>query len=50
VVWLEGRRLWQLRRWSVDAGPAHSSFLDGRATCIPISQQETQSNPNAASG
>jgi hypothetical protein len=50
VVWLEARRLWQLRRWSVDAGPAHSSFLDGRATCIPISQQETQSNPNAASG
>ena len=50
VVWIEARRLWQLRRWSADAGPAHSSFLDGRATCIPISQQEMQSNPNAASG
>jgi SusD family. len=50
VVWLEARRLWQLRRWSVDAGPAHSSFLAGRASCIPISQQEQQSNPNAAGG
>ncbi len=50
VVWLEARRLWQLRRWSADAGPAHSSFLDGRAKCIPISLQEMQSNPNAAGG
>jgi hypothetical protein len=50
VVWLEARRLWQLRRWSADAGPAHTSFLDGRARCIPISLQEMQSNPNAAGG
>jgi hypothetical protein len=50
VVWLEARRLWQLRRWSVDAGPAHSSFLAGRASCIPISLQERQSNPNVAGG
>lgn len=45
VVWLEARRLWQLRRWSADPGPAHVTFLDGRASCIPISQNETQSNP-----
>jgi hypothetical protein len=50
VVWIEGRRLWQLRRWGVDAGPAHTTFLDGRASCIPISLQEMQSNPNAAGG
>ena len=50
VNWLEARRLWQLRRWSADAGPAHSSFLDGRAKCIPISLQEMQSNPNATGG
>jgi starch-binding outer membrane protein, SusD/RagB family len=50
VVWLEARRLWQLRRWSADAGPAHSSFLAGRASCIPISQQEQQSNPNITGG
>jgi starch-binding outer membrane protein, SusD/RagB family len=46
VVWLEARRLWQLRRWGADAGPAHTTFLDGRATCIPISLNERQSNPN----
>jgi starch-binding outer membrane protein, SusD/RagB family len=50
VVWLEARRLWQLRRWGADAGPAHTTFLDGRASCIPISQEETQSNPNLAGG
>jgi hypothetical protein len=50
VVWLEARRLWQLRRWTADPGAAHTTFLNGRATCIPISQQEAQSNPNAAGG
>jgi hypothetical protein len=46
VVWLEARRLWQLRRWTADPGPAHVTFLDGRAKCIPISLNEQQSNPN----
>jgi hypothetical protein len=46
VVWLEGRRLWQLRRWSAAAGPSHSAFLDGRDKCIPIGLTELQSNPN----
>lgn len=48
VVWLEARRLWQLRRWNATpvGDPSHSSFLDGRATCIPISLSEMQSNPN----
>jgi hypothetical protein len=50
VVWLEGRRLWQLRRWQAATGPAHNGFLDGRAACIPISLAEMQSNPNAAGG
>lgn len=50
VVWLEARRLWQLRRWNAATGPAHSTFLDGRATCIPISLEERQSNPNVAGG
>ena len=50
VVWLEGRRLWQLRRWSAATGPAHTTFLDGRAKCIPISLEEMQSNPNVATG
>jgi hypothetical protein len=50
VVWLEGRRLWQLRRWQAATGPSHNGFLDSRASCIPISQAEMQSNPNAAGG
>lgn len=50
VVWLEGRRLWQLRRWAVEAGPARNPFLEGRASCIPISLDERQSNPNATGG
>ncbi len=47
VVWIEARRLWQLRRWSATptTDPAHVTFLDGRAKCIPISLQEVQSNP-----
>jgi starch-binding outer membrane protein, SusD/RagB family len=43
VLWLEGRRLWDLRRWQA-AGT--STFLTGRATCLPISSVEQGSNPN----
>jgi hypothetical protein len=46
VTWLEGRRLWDLRRWNEDTGPAHNTFLDGRDKCIPISLEERQVNPN----
>ena len=46
VTWLEARRLWDLRRWNADTGPAHNSFLDGRDKCIPISEEERQANPN----
>jgi hypothetical protein len=43
VTWLEGRRLWDLRRWLV-AGT--NSFLTGRSKCIPVSANELASNPN----
>jgi hypothetical protein len=48
VVWLEARRLWQLRRWTATptTDPSHTNFLNGRATCIPISLAEQQSNPH----
>lgn len=46
VLWLEARRLWDLRRWNTDTGPAHNTFLDQRSKCIPISLEERQSNPN----
>lgn len=38
-VWLEARRLWDLRRWD-------DPFLAGRDACIPISDRERISNPN----
>jgi len=45
VTWLEGRRLWDLRRWYVDGT---NTFLASRpnARCIPISLDERGSNPN----
>ena len=43
VLWLEGRRLWDLRRWLV-AGT--STFLAQRATCLPVSSVEQGANPN----
>jgi hypothetical protein len=48
VVWLEARRLWDLRRWYVDQGPAHNDFLNGRDKSIPISLSEYQTNVNLA--
>jgi hypothetical protein len=46
VVWLESRRLWDLRRWNAEMGAAYNSFLHDRDTCIPISRNERLSNPN----
>jgi starch-binding outer membrane protein, SusD/RagB family len=46
VTWLEGHRLWDLRRWNAETGPARHAFLDNRDKCIPISLEERQVNPN----
>jgi hypothetical protein len=46
VVWLENRRLWDLRRWNAEPAPIKHSFLDSRDKCIPISENEMLSNPN----
>jgi hypothetical protein len=43
VLWLEGRRLWDLRRWNAEGT---NSFLDGRSKCIPPSANEQAANPN----
>lgn len=45
-TWLETRRLWDLRRWFAEAGPAHHDFLQGRDVCFPISEEERDANPN----
>jgi hypothetical protein len=56
VTFLEGRHLWDERRWFAETGPSHYDIaqLEGTAgwtlatrdKCIPISQTELQSNPN----
>ena len=46
--WLEARRFWDLQRWNAATGPSHNAFLDGRDKCMPISQNEMQSNQNLA--
>lgn len=39
VLWLEARHLWDLRRFN-------DSFLTGRDSCIPPSENEQNTNPN----
>lgn len=46
TTWLENRRLWDLRRWFAESGPAHHDFLATRDQCIPISQEELNTNLN----
>jgi hypothetical protein len=50
VVWLESRRFWDLRRWNAEPAPIQHTYLNGRDKCIPISDNETQSNPNLRGG
>jgi hypothetical protein len=46
TLWLEARRLWDLRRWYYETGPAKNTFLDGRDRAVPISLEEYQTNPH----
>jgi len=45
TLWLEGRRLWDLRRWKADGAPKEDPFDQGRDLCFPISQSEQRANP-----
>ena len=54
-LWLEGRRIADLRRWAatgtpgaLDAKetPGAASFLEGQSVCCPVSRQEIDTNPN----
>lgn len=47
-LYLEGRRIWDLRRWSEDDSPAKDvvDVRDRIRLCIPLSQAELNSNPN----
>lgn len=46
TLWLEGRRLWDLRRWDAEGGVIRDDFADGRDLCFPISLEEQRVNPN----
>jgi hypothetical protein len=46
TLWLEGRRLWDLRRWQEQGGLAPDPFAQGRDLCFPISDEERRSNEN----
>lgn len=45
VLWLETRRLWDLRRWNAEGT---NSFLTGRDKCVPFGLSEIASNPNVS--
>lgn len=46
TLWLEGRRLWDLRRWDAEGGVVRNDFADDRDLCFPISLEEQRVNPN----
>lgn len=46
TLWLEGRRLWDLRRWDAEGGVVRDDFVEGRDLCFPISLEEQRVNPN----
>ena len=50
TLWLEGRRLHDLRRWDhpflYSDGFVYASRVTKRAACIPISESECDTNPN----
>ena len=46
-LWLEGRRLGDLRRWVADGSPAEAADVSDRIRlCFPIAQTELEANPN----
>ena len=50
TLWLEGRKLWDWRRWSVEGSPMKDPASEGRDKCFPISQAEVRANPNVNPG
>lgn len=46
-LWLEGRRLWDLRRWTEQQTPGTTTDVRDRIRlCFPIAQSEIDTNPN----
>jgi hypothetical protein len=49
-LWLEGRRLGDLRRWAAANRPGTADDMTGRDLCFPISRSEKETNKNLAGG
>ena len=45
-LWLEGRRLGDLRRWTEEGTPGAMESMEGRDLCFPIGQTEIETNTN----
>lgn len=45
-LWMEGRRLGDLRRWLAAGAPGEAEDMTGRDTCFPIGTTEIDTNPN----
>ena len=57
-LWLEGRRLGDMRRWAANQTPGAldalevpgaTSYLEGQSLCFPFSRSELDTNPNLTS-
>jgi hypothetical protein len=46
TIWNETRRFYDLRRFQNEPPPLKISYLDGRDSCFPVSQEEKDANPN----
>ncbi len=50
TLFLEGRKLWDWRRWNVEGPPKRDPASAGRDLCFPIGQAEQRANPNIKKG
>ena len=46
VLWLEARRLGDLRRWTNNNTPGEMEDMSANSICFPVSENEKRSNPN----
>lgn len=50
TTWMEGRKLWDWRRWRVEGAPKMDPQSVGRDLCWPIGQGEQRANPRIKIG
>jgi hypothetical protein len=50
TLFIEGRKLWDWRRWDVEGPPMRDPASVGRDKCFPISDDEARANPNVKRG